>query len=689
MRWDNLTLSDTSAQGALFEAGEVITRTFNTPEFRGMTFYEVRARSVLNKVPGGSRMPFEWTVNPYRGCSHACRYCLQGETPILMADGGTKPLMDLRVGDAIYGTVRDGSYRRYVITEVLAHWRTVKSAYRVTLEDGTALVASGDHRFLTNRGWKHVTGRMNGAGRRPYLTTGNELMGTGQFAAPPKDSTEYRRGYLCGLVRGDAHLGTYSYTRRSRADRYHRFRLALIDREALARARHYLADAGVHTDQLRNSTQAGFEAINGIIRWPECPEDAWSKGFLAGIFDAEGSCSQGILRIANTDSTIIDSVVLSLSRFGFTFVVEKSERSDGLRYVRLLGGIAEQLRFFHTVDPAISRKRSIAGMAIKNKARLKVVSVDDLGLELPMYDITTGTGDFIANGVVSHNCFARRTHEYLDLDAGIDFDSKIVVKVNAPERLRKELASARWAGDHIAMGTNVDPYQRVEGRYRLMPGILEALRDARNPFSILTKGTLVLRDLSLLREAAETTDVSVNVSVGFVDQALWRQVEPGTPAPRARLNVCRTLTDAGIGCGVLMAPILPYLTDSPSQLEATVSAVAEAGARSLTPLVLHLRPGAREWYLAWLEQEHPELVPRYRELYGRGAYAPKAYQRSISARVAELTQRYGIGALPAGRTRRTPVRQATLRQGPASTATTPETGAFPRSNEQCEQLTLL
>ncbi|MGH3803420.1 MAG: radical SAM protein, partial [Pseudonocardiaceae bacterium] len=139
-------------------------------------------------------------------------------------------------------------------------------------------------------------------------------------------------------------------------------------------------------------------------------------------------------------------------------------------------------------------------------------------------------------------CFARRTHEYLDLDAGIDFDSKIVVKINAPELLRKELTSSRWAGNHIAMGTNVDPYQRAEGRYRLMPGILEALRNARNPFSILTKGTLVLRDLDLLREAAEVTDVSVNVSVGFVDETLWRQVEPGTPAPRARLSVCRTLT---------------------------------------------------------------------------------------------------------------------------------------------------
>jgi DNA repair photolyase len=240
-------------------------------------------------------------------------------------------------------------------------------------------------------------------------------------------------------------------------------------------------------------------------------------------------------------------------------------------------------------------------------------------------------------------CFARRTHTYLDLDAGMDFNSKVVVKVNAPEVLRAELARRTWRGEHIAMGTNVDCYQRAEGRYELMRGILSALRDAANPFSILTKGSLILRDLDLLRESAEVTDVGANVSVGFVDSELWRLVEPGTPSPQKRLEVCSTLNEAGVGCGVLMAPILPFLTDSPQQFAATVKATAAAGARHIVPIVLHLRPGAREWYLAWLGEHHPDLVARYGRLYSRGSYAPKAYQQEISGRVHELARKHGVG----------------------------------------------
>jgi DNA repair photolyase len=240
-------------------------------------------------------------------------------------------------------------------------------------------------------------------------------------------------------------------------------------------------------------------------------------------------------------------------------------------------------------------------------------------------------------------CFARNTHTYLDLGAGLDFDTKVVVKVNAPALLRRELARPSWSGQHIAMGTNVDCYQRAEGRYRLMPAILRALTEVANPFSLLTKGSLILRDLELLQRAAAVADVSTAVSVGFVDPALWRDVEPGTPSPRARLEVCRALNDAGVRCGVLMAPILPGLTDSPDQLAATVAAIATAGARSVTPIVLHLRPGAREWFMGWLAAAHPELVNSYRRLYGRSAYAPKSYQDDVCAQVRELARAAGIG----------------------------------------------
>jgi DNA repair photolyase len=240
-------------------------------------------------------------------------------------------------------------------------------------------------------------------------------------------------------------------------------------------------------------------------------------------------------------------------------------------------------------------------------------------------------------------CFARNSHTYLDLDAGADFNTKVVVKVNSPELVRKKMASRGWQGEHIAMGTNVDCYQRAEGRYQLMPGIISALTQAANPFSILTKGTLILRDMELLAAAAEITDVGLNVSVGFVDNDLWRSVEPGTPAPGRRLEACAALNQRGLRCGVLMGPVVPFLSDSPAQLDAAVRQIAAAGATHVMPIVLHLRPGTRDWFLGWLRAEHPGLVDRYLEFYGRSAYAPKAYQARIAGQVRELAVRHGIG----------------------------------------------
>jgi DNA repair photolyase len=259
-------------------------------------------------------------------------------------------------------------------------------------------------------------------------------------------------------------------------------------------------------------------------------------------------------------------------------------------------------------------------------------------------------------------CFARRTHSYLDLDAGHDFDTQIVVKTNAAELLRRELAAPRWQGEHVAMGTNVDCYQRAEGRYRLMPGILAALRDRANPFSILTKGSLILRDLELVRQAARVTEVSVALSVGFLDGELWRSVEPGTPSPQTRLAVCRTLAENGIPSSILMAPVLPFLSDSPEQLRTTVRAIAAAGAGSITPLVLHLRPGAREWYMSWLARNHPHLVPRYETLYAGGSYAPTWYQRRVTRQVHEFAAEFGCG----------PTRRSGFRQARAAEEAEPE-----------------
>jgi DNA repair photolyase len=238
-------------------------------------------------------------------------------------------------------------------------------------------------------------------------------------------------------------------------------------------------------------------------------------------------------------------------------------------------------------------------------------------------------------------CFARPTHTYLDLDADRDFERRIVVKVNAVSRLRAELNPRRWQGDLVALGTNTDPYQRAEGKYRLTRGIVEVLSEARNPFSILTKSPLVLRDLPLLAEAAQHTEVRVNLSIGTLDEAVWRATEPGTPHPLRRVRAVEALNTAGVPCGVLMAPVLPGLSDAPEQLEAVVAACLAAGARSLSTVLLHLRPGVKEVFLDRLADTHPHLVDDYRRRYRGRAYAPSADQAALATTVADLVRDHG------------------------------------------------
>ncbi|HEX2103050.1 MAG TPA: hypothetical protein VHF51_05325 [Solirubrobacteraceae bacterium] len=487
MRWDNLRIDGEEHATLPGYREPAVVRHFNAPEALDTRFYEVRAKSALNKVPERSRMPFRWTINPYRGCSHACVYCLSGDTPILMADGGCVPLEELEVGDAIVGTVPEGGERRLLTTEVLAHWATVKPAFRVSLDDGRTLVASGDHRFLTDRGWAFVGPQRAG----PSLAVGSRLLGS--RASPAALAVAARRGR---------------------------------------------APAG----------RAGPAPVVAV----RAPCDA-------------------------------------------------------------------------------PRVRAVA----------RVVEIAPLREPMRLYDITTGTGDFIANGVVSHNCFARPTHTYLDMNAGRDFEREIVVKVNAPEVLRAELARPSWKREHVAMGTNTDPYQWVEGRYKLMRGIWEALRDHANPCSVLTKSPLLLRDLDLMVEISEVTDIAANLSIPTMDEKPWRASEPHSPNPKARMEAVAALNRAGVPTGILVAPLMPGINDDPRQVERILEAAAEAGAVGVSGIALHLRGEVRQIFMDWLRSYRPDLVERYDQLYRRGAYAAREEQDRLRRLLRSTRPRTG------------------------------------------------
>jgi DNA repair photolyase len=575
-----------------------------------------RARSILSHNDSPD-VGFSTSINPYRGCEHGCVYCMDGETPILMADGGTRPLAALKVGDEIYGTRREGWYRRYTRTRVLAHWSVIKPAYRVTLEDGTELVAGGDHRFLTERGWKFVTGA-----ERPHLTPNNKLLGFGAIAATEDKNADYRAGYLCGIIRGDGLLASYRYQREGRAHGdQHQFRLAMCEVEGLLRVQDYLRRASVDTGHfvfaaasssrrlmhgIRTHARPSVETIRELIAWPREPSRQWAAGFLGGIYDAEGSYSGAILRISNTDKTIIGFIARCLGVFGFGYVVEHVQRSatKPIDVVRVTGGLREHLRFFQTADPAIVRKRDIAGQAVKSEARLGVASVEPLGKAMRLYDITTGTEDFIANGVVSHNCYARPSHAYLELSPGLDFETKIFAKTNAAELLRVELAKPGYKPSPIALGANTDCYQPVERKYRITRQILEVLAEAEHPVTLVTKSALIERDLDILKSMAEKNLVRVFVSIGTLDRALARKLEPRAASPQRRLDILKRLSEHQVPCGVMVAALIPALNDK--TLEHVLEAAAAAGAEEAAYVILRLPNELKDLFKEWLAAHYPE-----------------------------------------------------------------------------------
>lgn len=351
---------------------------------------------------------------------------LTPETPVLMGDGRVKPLDKVRPGDSVYGTERVGRYRRFVTSKVREVERDFASVYRIVADPDIGLSASQDLRLLSNRGWKYITGTQHGSFQRPHLTLANELLGLRSLSVTPPGSPAYRLGYLCGMIRGDGTIGTYSYDRPGRnSSEVHRFRLALVDTEALGRSQEYLRSIGVVTKRflfseasatrkamwaIRSSSRGAIDTIERAIAWPQNRSVDWERGFLAGIYDAEGGFSRGVLRVSNSDCEILDMTLSLLKDRGFDAVSEPA-RPNGVVAIRIRGGMNEQLKFFLDVDPAITRKRSLLGTAIKTTLRHQVRSLKLLATRRPVVCLSTSTGDFIANGVVVGSGLAIPGHE--------------------------------------------------------------------------------------------------------------------------------------------------------------------------------------------------------------------------------------------------------------------------------------
>ena len=240
-----------------------------------------------------------------------------------------------------------------------------------------------------------------------------------------------------------------------------------------------------------------------------------------------------------------------------------------------------------------------------------------------------------------HYCFARRYNAYADLNPDDDFSSLVSVKTNVVDVLREELSLHSWVGDTVAMGTATDPYQPIEGKYRLTRGCLEAMAERHTPVRIVTKGTLALRDIDVLADMASRAGASVCFSISTLDQDLWKELEPGTPPPAQRLHVMEQLVKAGVSAGVLLASVVPGMTDDQESLQAVVEAAAAHGASFLGAQILHLKSGTKEHFMSYLEQEHPRLYHAYQGLYP-AEFAPKWFQQEIRERVADLRDAYGL-----------------------------------------------
>lgn len=570
---------------------------------------------------------FGASVNPYRGCQHACAYCLAPATPVLFADMHWGALGELKAGDEIVGFdefPQPGHHTRKLRKTVVERiWWSRKPSIRV-ITDRAEVFTTAEHRWLQ---W--LSFRWS---RTEQLRIGRRL----RFLLAPVECTfdaDYRIGYVAGLSLGD---GTFRYQQGWRSDKLGfpaaYWRIALVDPEPLERCVEFMRSLGIELairpfdggprarkplQKVETRALSKLETIGKIIH-AELDSGSYRRGFVAGFFDAEGHNGES-LRVSQVDRAVLERVIRYAASIGFEFKLEP--RDEYASTARLMGSVRERIRFFATVRPAIQRKLDrVFGLdPVTDPARIEGI---ETGPVRDVIDIQTSTRTFYAGGLATHNCYARPTHEYLGYSAGLDFQTKILVKPRAAELLRKQLMSPAWKPQVVALSGVTDPYQPAERRLRITRGCLEVLAEFKNPVGIVTKGFLVTRDIDVLAELARADAASVMLSITTLDAELQRKMEPLASPPSKRLAAIEALARAGVPVGVMAAPIIPGLTDH--ELPAILQAAADAGASSAGMVVLRLPHGVKELFSDWLTEHFPErrekVLNRLRSLHGGALY---------------------------------------------------------------------
>ena len=573
--------------------------------------YRDASRSILaeNASPD---VGFRFSVNPYRGCEHGCVYCLEPDTPILYADMTWRPIGGVRAGDVLAGFDEHPSAgrRRKIRTSVVEH---VIWSRRPTLRLATPksdVVTTAEHRWL-------------GAGERAWLRTeqlsrGRRLNHVPVTRHEPVDD-DYRVGYVAGLSLGaSASLASSGDTAPARARDAAPWRVALPDDEPLRRLVAYLAPLGVDTAirpflSSRNDRQAlrkvevrapGMLDVVRRILTVELESRGWRRGLLAGFFDAGGAHGTSLC-LARGDEGLLARVARHARALGFALHVDALAGSGAV--LRLAGGLVERMRFFALCRPSIPR-RWLTLFDRDLDTEPEPIAAIERGPVRDVVDIQTSTRTFFAAGLATHNCYARPSHEYLGWNAGLDFETRLLVKTDAPELLRHKLASPRWEPDVIALSGNTDCYQPVERRLKITRGVLEVLRDFRNPVGVITKSALVARDADLLGELAQHDAAHVRLSVTTLDAELARRLEPRAATPSRRLQAIERLAEAGVPVAVLIGPVIPGLNDA--EIPRILEAAASAGARSASWVLLRLASPLDELFTHWLARHYPEKRER-------------------------------------------------------------------------------